>query len=83
MTEPSKYPVLYHGSKGEMRVEDMPNGYLHNAARKLRARLEAEADLPEHETKVLQALEDEVVAREAAKPPPAEEPDSTDFEETT
>lgn len=62
----SKYPVQYESaSKGAMNIEDMPDGHLHNAARKLE-NVAAQRSLYEYEATVLEALRQEIAARAAA-----------------
>lgn len=64
----SRYSVQYtSASKGAMNIEDMPDGHLHNAARKLHARLAENSDsLTDHELDVMQAMDEEIAARAAA-----------------
>jgi len=60
----SLYPLPYEsGSKGELLIEDMKDGHLHNAAMKLRAKVDA-GDATERETAVVEYLEREVRRRE-------------------
>ena len=67
----SKYRVRYTSStKGEMNIEDVPNGYLHNAARKLRAEVDAGLDVSDYQMVMLECLELEVAERAKQNDPP-------------
>ena len=86
MTEPSKYPVLYHSESRnrDERIEDLHDMHLLNAWKKVRRQVEAINALPremtvEEERAVVMnsALWEEVKARGLDKPreevPPAED----------
>lgn len=66
----SKYPVKYTSSKGvEWEIEAMPDGHLHNAARKMEAAMEQDDDAPEGAVEILRAMKQEIAERDAARPP--------------
>lgn len=80
----SKYgDIRYIGSRGESKIEEMQNGHLHNAAKKLEAKLSA-MDAPEYESDgqaavdrdeaILNAMKSEIAERSANyTPPPMED----------
>lgn len=68
----SKYPVQYTGSKGTSDIEALPNGHLHNAAKKIEGLL-ADSLLtlsPNERARqeaVLACLKQEIAEREAQR----------------
>ena len=73
----SKYRVKYASeTKGELEIEAMPNGHLHNAARKLQAERDAGLPMSDHWLIVLECLETEIAER--AKKAEEKPPDDTD-----
>lgn len=68
----SKYPVQYVGSKGASDIEALPNGHIHNAAKKIEnlladSMLTLSPNERARQEQVLACLKQEIAEREAQR----------------